>query len=112
MQKEGKSILPKNGNVSATTKVERTKIVLIKIDTPYDLIFSDGGISSSKPSTIGVRANAYLVIGTTTLSKRKRTNHILVIIYMSRQTCLPSFKVISHRCPNCDFRCCVLLWHV
>ena len=26
--------LPKNGNVSATTKVERTKIVLRSIDTP------------------------------------------------------------------------------
>jgi uncharacterized protein (DUF2126 family) len=59
-------MIAKNGNVSATTKVERTKIVLIKIDTPYDLIFSDGSISSSRPSTIGVRANAYLVIGTTT----------------------------------------------
>jgi len=28
---------------------------------------------------------------------------------MSRQTCLPSFKVISHRCPNFDFQRCVLL---
>ncbi|KAF2611739.1 hypothetical protein F2Q70_00009751 [Brassica cretica] len=58
--------LPKNGNASATTKVERTKIVLRNIDTPLDLIFSEEGISSSKLSTIGVRVKAYLVIGVMT----------------------------------------------
>lgn len=58
--------LPKNGNVSATTKVERTKIVLRNIVTPLDLIFSEDGKSSSTLSTIGVRDNAYLVIGVMT----------------------------------------------
>lgn len=59
--------LPKNGTVSATTKVERTKTVLKSIEAPLVLIFLDEeGISSSRLSTTGVMVKAYFVIGVTT----------------------------------------------
>jgi len=59
--------LPKNGTVSATTKVERTNMVLKSIETPLDLIFLDeDGMSSSRLSITGVIVKAYFVIGVTT----------------------------------------------
>jgi uncharacterized membrane protein (UPF0127 family) len=57
----------KNGTVSATTKVERTNMVLKSIETPLDLIFLDeDGMSSSRLSITGVIVKAYFVIGVTT----------------------------------------------
>ena len=63
----GREIVPKNGTVSATTKVERTKMVLISIETPLDLIFLDEeGKSSSRLSKTGVSVKGYFVIGVIT----------------------------------------------
>lgn len=57
---------PKKGTERATNRVERTSVVLIMIAYKCDFDWFDG-INSSKLSAKGVRVNAYLVIGFTTV---------------------------------------------
>lgn len=59
-----KDASPKYGNVSATTSVERTRIVLIKTITKRK--FPAEGSNSSMLSAIGVIVKAYFVNGLTT----------------------------------------------
>lgn len=57
-----KGCLPKNGMVKATTKVERTKELLIKTETVEDSLKSEGR-SSSKLIATGEIVKGYLVNG-------------------------------------------------